>query len=223
VAFDWASQKANFAGNLVVKNLGDPGNNAPASSTISLGGHSITFVNVSGRQGLIAETVLVNETTVTLTSAGLVGANAYILPWREDYAVKTVLGSAQDMFVTPQLNGCAIIVSGPVTGPTVVHVNAQPDSISEGMPAYNPNKASSSMAAINKFTVETKYPRWGAVYGSLGMKLGEEGLIPSANIDALVPAVYGSRGGTTSVFGVRSAGNWSFYWNNQKKTTQFWP
>ena len=193
MAFDWASQKEGWGGKLKMVGLGTVGGNAPANETIESLGETINVIQHIANEGCIEERRAGPEFTVS-ASAG--SGNAYVLPWKANSAVSTQLGQSYEIFVTSQLNGCAVFVGGEPAAPIVFHANAQPGYTSDGMP--------DSPSAIRKFDVETRLPRWDSYYGAVAQKLSTIGRLPTKNVGTLLPGQY-MENGDAAVFGVREA------------------
>ena len=232
MAFDWATQGAQFTGTLKIGSMGAVGNNSPVSQDIVTNNATVKFVDNLGQQAQLAEAS--SGGRVQVSKAGDSPANAYVLPWTSNYASKTRLAAASTMFVTPDLNGCAIFVSGELAGPTVVHINSKADILDKGEPPFLPlgkgatTKEINSAAAaygreMNAFKTSYKNPMWDALYQAMAIKLVGAGLIPKDNLKLWLPTDYlGPDVTTAAVFGTFN-GTWSFFCNVNGKTTKFWP
>lgn len=227
MAFDWATQGALYTGNLSIKGsngLGRVGGNAPASRRIDTNNASIIYVDLGAMPRQIGETVTARETAVDAAASGTGTANAYVLPWEAGFAARTKLAQAQSMFITPNLNGCAVFIGGPLTGPTVIHANCQPDLINEGMPQYTPRMDPLIYGArLDAFGNSWRLPIWSDIYVTIASQLLALGLLPDENMGMLLPRDYLGDAGSASVFGARGGGGWAFHVNANRRTRCFWP
>lgn len=224
MAFDWETQKERYTGRLTIKTMGQPGQNAPSSPQIESNYANVTYVDVGSLEGTISEAVLPSETSVSKVS-GSGGDNAYILPWRVNYACRTRLAQSQTRFVTPNLNGCAVMVAGTQLNPIVIHANCQPDIVDEGVPTMQETESISAYnARMAHFYMNYKLPVWSDIYLALASKMVAKGYLPDANLGILYPKDYLSPSvGFAAVFGARTGGNWGFYVNIAGRTRKFWP
>ena len=150
--------------------------------------------------------------TMAINGAG----SCYWLPWKDWSAVYGQLGANCDFFVTANLTGCGIIVSGPQNAPHVVHVNCDTSSVDYSAQGYMED----AEAARKQF------------YGQISEQLVANNVIPSAGLQMLFAEDYCKKmsegyGATTCVFGVRSGGNWTIYYSAGKAgagiTKQLYP
>lgn len=149
---------------------------------------------------------------VTVTAAPA-GGDCLWLPWGSGKAYLTQLNSSQDLFFTWTLNGCGILISGPRTGPTVVHANADIDRLAQAVVMNDPVGTAKRQSEI-----------YGHFYKHLLATLVSKGHMPKDNSGMLLPETYlGADSGRGAVFGVRTGSNWTFYWNARKRTKQLWP
>ena len=112
------------------------------------------------------------------------------------YAARTMLGSAHNVFVTPSLNGCCVMIGGPTTAPTVIHANCQPTALLT--PVQN--------------DLPTYFRLWSDVYVAISTQLVSLHLLPAANLSLLKPSDYMTAGvADAAVFGIQEGSNWSFY------------
>ena len=121
---------------------------------------------------------------------------AYLLPWATDRVYVTDLGQRHDYFFTAKLNGCAVMISGGLCNPTVVHANA-----------------SAVIPVPPDFSAQSTNNLISAYQGAYG--LISQALVARGDLDPTVLAVFqpGTSGyvGDAAVFGVRSASQWAFY------------
>ena len=218
--FDWATKGADFTGALSIKTMGIVA--AGQAARIATNNAAVALVDMQATQGSIAESVLGGVTQVNRNDPA--AANAYVLPWKVDHAAMTRLSSDRDIFVTPDLNGCAVFVSGDRASPTVVHVNSQATILDQGEPEYSADVPQDQLAAqMNAFKLSYKMPMWDAIYQALAIRLVGMGRLPRENLELLLPGTYLSAGtGAAAVFGRREGGTWSFFWNANRRTTRFW-
>ena len=220
MVFDWATKGEDYTGTLSIKTMGVANGQATEVATNNA---TVTLVDVSGTQGTITEAQQGPTTQVNRSDAA--ASNAYVLPWKADHAVMTRLGAAQDIFVTTNLNGCAVFVGGDAADPVVMHVNSGAAILGKGEPEYNPAQPMNEAAAqMTAFQQSWKMPMWDAIYQALASRLQGMGRLPNSNVALLVPGQYLSAGtGSAAVFGRRDGGTWRFFWNANGRTTQFWP
>ncbi len=212
MAFEWAKRRDGWNKKLKLVGLGSVGGNAPANETLTSLDVTINIIKLLTNEGALSEQDLPTECTVTKSGDG--PGNAYILPWKATSAVVTQLGGKHEIFVTSQLNGCAVFVGGDATSPIVIHANAQPEYASQGMPE--------AFDKIPAFDAEVRLPRWDSFYGAVAQQMATTGHLPTVNVGTLLPGQY-MKSGDAAVFGVRDGGNWKFYYNSNKSNTQFWP
>lgn len=224
MAFDWATQGASFSGKLTIKTMGAAADSSIVWEDIVSNHATLKFALRSNNEGVITENVLPTETTVSLSPSGG-SANAHTLPWQVGYAPMIKLGPKHAIFVTPNLNGCAIFVGGDAASPSVIHANCQPDIADQGVPTYTSGDDPIVFGArVNEFYQRWKLPIWSDVYVALASKLLAGNKIPSANFQMLLPRDYLAGGASyASVFGSRASGSWRLFVNVQGKTRQFWP
>ncbi|MEM8717101.1 MAG: hypothetical protein AAGE92_15235 [Cyanobacteria bacterium P01_G01_bin.4] len=213
MTFDWANQKDAWQGKLKVVGLGQPAGNAPGSEQIESLGVTLQLIDVMGQSGAVQDRDLPSECTVSVKSEG--DDNAYVLPWKASSATITSLGGSHEVFVTSQLNGCAIFIGGDSGTPTVIHANAQPED-------YTNAGEPESFDQIREFAVNTRLPRWDSYYGAVAQKLATTGHLPTTNAGTLLPGDY-MKNGDAAVFGVKDGGSWEFFVNSGNSTTKFWP
>lgn len=193
MALNWAAQKASYTGKLRVQTLGRVGLIASAQQVITTNHTTITYVDCGTRVVTMNETVLGPTATMSQATGG---TSMYGLPWEVGYAGRTALGAGQDIFVTPSLNGCGVLIGGTIAAPVVVHANCQPTAL------ISPHQGDLSMY----------YRLWSDVYVTVASQLVAGGLLPAANLEMLLPKDYMLPGvSEASVFGVRTSGTWSFY------------
>lgn len=218
--FEWATRGADFTGALSIKSMGVAG--GAGGTEIVTNNAVVRLVDVVGRQGAITESVRGGRTEVNKNDPA--ASNAFVLPWAANHAVMTGLSGAQDIFVTPDLNGCAVFVAGNPASPTVVHVNSQAEILDKGEPAFSPTASLSQLTTqMNVFKLSYKRPMWDALYLALASKLIELGRLPRDNLQLLLPGQYlNADVGSAAVFGHRQGGNWAFFWNVNGRTTRFW-
>jgi hypothetical protein len=140
-----------------------------------------------------AQTMSLN---VTCNGGAMAAKNAYLLPWATDRVYVTDLGQAHDYFFTAKLNGCAIMVSGGVCNPTVVHANA-----SAVIPVPPDFSASSTQSLITSYH---------GAYAAISGALVQRGDLDPTVLKVFEPGVSGYVG-DAAVFGIRTAASWAFY------------
>jgi hypothetical protein len=132
-----------------------------------------------------------------LRASGDGSLNTFELPWSPDKATWIQFSSEAELFVTPQLTGCSVMVGGSRTKPIIVHANF----------ANSPDldSASTELAATldrsGFFSVEND----GSVTSTACFDSSAIGKLTATNaLDGCVAA---------HVFGVResAAGGWSVY------------
>lgn len=143
--------------------------------------------------------------TVDVTSH-LTG-NCYWLPWRGWKAVTGQLQSACDYFVTANLTGCCVVVSGTRAAPYVTHMNCQPGNAN--LVQYN--------GSIQEFNFDMQAAQ-DQYYGQVTAQLVSNNVISDTGLQMLKPSDYGAKANEgfavpTSVFGIRTGGNWTIYYN----------
>lgn len=219
MTFDWATKGADYTGALSIKTMGVPNGQATQVATNNA---TVALVDMSGLQGAITEAS--QGSTRQVNRNGSAAPNAYVLPWKVDHAVMTRLSAEQDIFVTPDLNGCAVFVGGDAASPIVMHVNSQAAILDQGEPAVVPGQPMDQLAAqMNAFKLSWKMPMWDAIYQTIASRLQGMGRLPNSNLELLLPGQYLSAGtGSAAVFGHRDGGTWRFFWNVNGRTTRFW-
>jgi hypothetical protein len=179
-------------------------NNAPHNQLIDCGGETYSVIDFGRNIGGTAEvppSIIPNELRVNARLGP--GGNAYLLPWYENTLCFAELGQAHDFFFTPTVNGCAIMISGGLCNPHVVHANTKS------------NRLDNADDLVGKYQ---------ELYGEMADKLSDWGMADRANLRVFQPGDYLSKG---TVFGVRTAGRWAFYataWGVAGATTKkLWP
>ncbi|WLQ12398.1 hypothetical protein O5O45_21970 [Hahella aquimaris] len=145
----------------------------------------------------------------TVTVATAHNGNCYWLPWRGWRAVVGQLQGACNFFVTANLTGCCFVVSGNPVSPFVVHMNCQPAN--ENLVNF-PN--SGDIKEYN-FDLQAAQDQF---YGQVTEQLITNNVISHAGLQMLKPSDYGAKAregyaSPTSVFGVRTGGLWTIYYN----------
>lgn len=182
-------------------------NNAPYNENVVVGGDTYSIADF-GRNATgtvqIAPMTVPNELHATGTRDN--GGNAYLLPWSTNSLCLAELGQAHDFFFTPTVTGCAIIVSGGLCNPFVIHANSK------------------STRLDSVVTMDDTIAKYREIYGEMIASLSGKGMVDPANVQVFQPGDYISKG---TVFGVRKAGAWAFYataWDAKGATTKkLWP
>lgn len=220
MAFDWTRSKERFNGwlNIQTSALGQVPNNSPGSTTVSATNTSVVLTDMNSMTGTISESVLGPQTSITTSLGGT--ANAYVLPWQAGKAAKSRLGGVHSIFITPNINGCGVSISGTAATPTIVHANCDSDLLNV--------PDSVGLDKLTEYQLKYRYPLWSDLYLTLFSKMADLNLIPGDNLVMIRPADYMTEEnpGTGSIFGVKDSGNtWSFYLNlsQAKKTRKIWP
>jgi hypothetical protein len=143
--------------------------------------------------------------SITMTPA-LMG-NCYWLPWRGWKAVTGQLQGACNYFVTANLTGCCVVVSGTTVSPYVTHINCQPGNAD--LVAYN--------GSIQEYNFDMAAAQ-DQFYGQVTAQLVASNVISDVGLQMLRPTDYGTKlaqgyAVPTSVFGIRTGGNWTIYYN----------
>lgn len=182
-------------------------NNAPYNELVAVNGDNymiLDFGRDSVGNAAVAEGPA-NQIRVTGTRADGGGGNAYLLPWYADRICFTELGQSHDFFFTATVNGCAIMVSGGLCNPYVIHANTK----------------SNQLTALDAPTLIGQYQ---GIYHAQAAAMAARGMADPANLRIFQPGDYMSLG---TVFGVRTAGRWAFYstaWTETAVVTRhFWP
>ncbi|HUB12698.1 MAG TPA: hypothetical protein VMB34_12125, partial [Acetobacteraceae bacterium] len=181
------------------------GNNAPGNVTVSCGNvpKRVSIIHELGPANAADGNHITGAKSVTVTAAAI-GGNCYWLPWGSWRAYWGQLGAACSYFVTANLTGCAIYVSGTATQPHIVHANCAAGEVVEygnDARAYNDDLVAARMQ----------------FYGQLAEAMVDNNTIPSAGLQMLRPDDYGARTSEgyavpVCVFGVKTGGNWTIYY-----------
>jgi hypothetical protein len=204
---DFKTRPEKLTQKLQISVSGFTANNAPHNQLIDCGGDTYSIIdfgrNISGTAA-VDPPMVPNELRVNATRGA--GGNAYLLPWYTDSLCFAELGQDHDFFFTPTVNSCAIMISGGLCNPHVVHANTKSNRLD-------------SVVLMDE--VVAKYQQ---IYGEMAGKLGDWGMADRANLRVFQPGDYLSKG---TVFGVRTAGRWAFYataWGVAGATTKkLWP
>ncbi len=136
---------------------------------------------------------------------------AYYLPWAENQTHAISLGTAQSLFITPNLTGCGILVFETPQGLTVLHHNVQ-------MPEFRAKGRFESPkhyeAALNKFysdenrcTVKTRE------LASIAREIIDGN--PDIRRGAALDLNQYLAGGSATVFGIRGEKGWRLFANHK--------
>jgi len=161
-------------------------------------GSSVTEGSVTIRD--VGQLVLIDGT------AGSVNQNCYMLPWATDSVCMIELQSQHRLFITANLDGCAIFIAGGRCNPTICHANIQMGEVD------------SSSNLVSRNNTRRGY------YATIVQELERRGL-DAANRISWLPGDYS---GKCAVFGIRGGDmRWTFYANDASVsggvTTQIWP
>ncbi|WP_434684174.1 hypothetical protein [Pseudanabaena minima] len=194
--FDWATQKQAYTGKLRILSLGVVSRIATGQQTITTNNATVTYVDCGTCDMTMNETLPDGITSTISAGSGTTNINAYGLPWGAGYASRTILGSSRNVFVTPRLDGCGIMIAGPTATPTIIHANCRPTDLLT--PVQN--------------DLPTYYRLWSDVYIAIASKMVSASLLPDNSLEMLLPKDYLLTGvSDASVFGVCEGGSWSFY------------
>jgi hypothetical protein len=148
---------------------------------------------------------------------------AYYLPWNSGEAYAMQLGDTSDYFFTVQLNGCCFMVGGTRSNPLVIHANYDSPRLQPDLTGLTTQKQKEDA------TFSHQLNRYKLFYGNMAHELINKNLLDSKlPISVFDPAYYLSpTSSSASVFGIRKAGQWTFYYNCRKGdrivTAELWP
>lgn len=143
--------------------------------------------------------------TINMTTSPT--GDCYWLPWRGWKAVTGQLHGVCNYFVTANLTGCCVVVSGTTVSPFVTHMNCQPGDA--GLVAYN--------GSIQEYNFDMAAAQ-DQYYGQVTEQLVANNVISDVGLQMLKPTDYGAKQSEgyavpTSVFGIRTGGHWAIYYN----------
>jgi hypothetical protein len=212
---DFASRKAIFVNELAIAAISNL-----ALAGLHGGGHVLVAGNFVVRFDFQVSPY--NGAMLELKTAG--GTPCYFLPYKADCGISMALAGGADYFFTSSLSGCTVQVTGPQNAPTVTHANAYT--------TFQNNKAHGEAAAslAAQGVINTLLPApIGALIGTVTKadylgKVTPVNMAAAKNRHTLKKAhhrmgafnAYMDEGGQEKVgafvFGIRSGGNWSFYY-----------
>jgi hypothetical protein len=148
-----------------------------------------------------------------LTGTANPAGDALLLPWAENRICWGELTGAQDKFLTYQMNGCGLIVSGSRASPIVVHANENGDNLTTKLTSLTDKKSAAARARERC-----------AIYQDVLTHL--QSTIPgfAGDVATWFPGEDYSYGGA---FGVKTSGVWKIFghsaFGKNSTTKLIWP
>ncbi|MEM6754221.1 MAG: hypothetical protein AAF630_14750 [Cyanobacteria bacterium P01_C01_bin.38] len=145
----------------------------------------------------------------------------YFLPWNSGEAYMLELANDANYFLTPQLDGCCVMINGTRQNPTVIHANYNLDDLQKEMEDM-------SLEEFKKQYYTQRLYQYASFYTKLAAQLLNKNIFDSEAITSIFdPEFYLNQANSARIFGIRKNDEWTFYYNIKSNngfiTKELWP